>query len=125
MVRHEAFSCLVVTVLLGEEEKAGADLVRVPGQGGGWSLSSAPPGRQVIKAAQLKTDLGRCGHGEHTTKINPDTPIWREFHNHTCAVSTSYTGNSDETCYPFTLHAKFQPPRVKTVAARGWEHLVD
>lgn len=58
-------SCLIIAVLLGEEEKTGPNLIRVGRQNGNWSLLSAPPGRTISKAAKpLKTNLGGCGR-EH------------------------------------------------------------
>lgn len=71
MLHTERISYLVVAVLLCEEEEAGADLLRMPGQGGTWSMGSAAPGRLVIKAAQLIiADLSRCGYGEHISVLN-------------------------------------------------------
>lgn len=98
MKEKKTFSCLVVAVLLGEEEEAGADLLRVPGQDRSWSLSSSPPGRKVIKAAQLiKTNLCRCGHGEHTSNTNP--LIWDDKtpdSDATCPIVARFQG-----CFPY------------------------
>lgn len=55
---------LVVTVLLGEEEKTGADVIRVRGQSGDRPLLGGPPGRSISKAAEpLEANLRRMSEG--------------------------------------------------------------
>lgn len=60
-----AFSCLIVAIFLGEEEKTSSDLIRVQRQNGDGSLDSASPRRSIGKAAEpLKADLSGW-RGEH------------------------------------------------------------
>ena len=71
---RKRWTCLVVTVLRGEEQEASSNIFRSIRQERGWSLSGAPPWWHVVKASQfIETNLCRCGNGEETRQTLQST----------------------------------------------------